>query len=216
MSMKLCPANKHYYDPGLHPECPYCNEGTQPTARPVSAGKTQPVSAAAVADAPKTQPVAGLRQGAVPASAAEGKTVVMGAAGRPASAADAGHLPVVGWLVVAEGPGRGRDFRLVQGENRIGRQQGLEVCLDFGSAADAAVSREAHAVVVFDHHAREFFIERGSSRNLPLLNGTAIRGEPTLRPFDVIQVGNTKLLFVPLCHSKLNWDDGLLAQSGRL
>ena len=81
----------------------------------------------------------------------------------------------------------------------------MEVCLDFGAQSDKTVSHEAHAVVVYDHHANEFFIERGSSRNLAMLNGSTIRGEPTLQRNDIIQVGATKLLFLPFCDQNFKW-----------
>jgi hypothetical protein len=114
-------------------------------------------------------------------------------------------LPVVGWLVVLEGPGRGRDFRLIQGENKIGRDASMEICLDFGEHSDATVSREAHAILVYDGNANEFFIERGSSRNLPMLNDKSIRRDQNLTAGDVIQVGQTKLLFVALCNEEFQW-----------
>ncbi|WP_113905866.1 FHA domain-containing protein [Aliidiomarina celeris] len=114
-------------------------------------------------------------------------------------------LPVVGWLVVVEGPGCGADFRLIQGENKIGRGDDMEVCLNFAEHSDDTVSREAHAVVVYDNYANEFFIERGNSRNLPQLNGVTIRRDQTLKANDIIQLGATKLRFVPFCGDQFTW-----------
>ena len=116
------------------------------------------------------------------------------------------ELPAAGWLVITEGAGRGTDFRLVRGANRIGRSAEMEVSLDFGSRSDPAVSRETHAAVIYDPHANEFFVERGSSRNLPLLNGSTIRGEPVLKNRDIIQVGDTKLVFVAFCGEGFAWE----------
>lgn len=193
--MQLCAAQKHYYDRAVYPNCPYCEDGgspplTPPTAAP-AAPKTEIVRPSATTPAaPKTEMV----RPAAP------KTTIIGAADRAS-----GSLPVVGWLVVLNGAGKGRDFRLVQGENRIGRDADMEVCLDFGADSDDTVSRERHASVVFDHHAGEFFVERGHSRNLPLLNGATVRGEPVLKARDILQVGRTKLLFIPLCGSSFAW-----------
>lgn len=114
-------------------------------------------------------------------------------------------LPVVGWLVIIEGPGRGRDFRLIQGENTIGRGDDMDVCLNLGDDSDDTVSREAHAVVVYDNFANEFFIERGNSRNLPLLNGATIRRDQNLNAGDIVQLGSTKLRFVTLCDADFTW-----------
>nr|UOP05086.1 hypothetical protein LVJ77_01985 [Conchiformibius kuhniae] len=79
--------------------------------------------------------------------------------------------------------------------------------MDFGANSDPHVSRDTHAAVVYDHHAREFFVERGHSRNLPLLNGATVRGEPVLQPYDVLRVGQTDLLFLPLCGKTFAWQD---------
>lgn len=128
--------------------------------------------------------------------------VVMGS---DSSASSSDLLPVVGWLVIVEGPGRGRDFRLIQGENTIGRGDDMDVCLNFGDGSDDTVSREAHAIVVYDNFANEFFIERGNSRNLPLLNGATIRRDQNLNAGDVVQLGSTKLRFVTLCDVDFNW-----------
>ncbi|MCC5855062.1 MAG: FHA domain-containing protein [Idiomarina sp.] len=115
------------------------------------------------------------------------------------------EFPVVGWLVVMSGTGSGTDFRLIQGENRIGRGEGMEICLDFGPLSDQTVSREAHAIVVYDNNANEFFIERGNSRNLPMLNGQTIRRDQNLNSGDTIQLGATELRFVAFCQGAFSW-----------
>ena len=74
--------------------------------------------------------------------------------------------------------------------------------------SDPAVSRETNAAIIYDPQAGEFFVERGESRNLPLLNGKTIRGEPVLAPRDIIRVGNTELVFVPLCGEEFRWEEG--------
>ena len=176
MAMTLCAAGKHYYDSAVQSGCPYCGEsassGSPHTAAIPAAleERTQMLAADShqlAAQSAKTQMLDN------PAPSAESdsalKTHILGVSNRPDAEARAKGMcefPVVGWLIITEGQGRGTDFRLIQGENRIGRNADLEVCLDFGAQSDKTVSHEAHAVVVYDHHANEFFIERGSSRNL--------------------------------------------------
>ena len=46
--------------------------------------------------------------------------------------------PVVGWLVVVQGPGRGRSLEIGAGANPIGRAQHQKICLDFGDFAHIA------------------------------------------------------------------------------
>ena len=215
MAMTLCAAGKHYYDSAVQSGCPYCGESA-PSGSPHTAAipaaleeRTQMLAADShqlAAQSAKTQ----MLDNAAPSAESDSalKTHILGVSNRPDAEARAKgmcELPVVGWLIITEGQGRGTDFRLIQGENRIGRNADLEVCLDFGAQSDNTVSHEAHAVVVYDHHANEFFIERGSSRNLAMLNGSTIRGEPTLQRNDIIQVGATKLLFLPFCDQNFKW-----------
>lgn len=118
---------------------------------------------------------------------------------------DLSKLPVTGWLVIIDGPGVGLDFRLIQGENRIGRDKEMEICLDFGDISDDMVSRDSHAIVVYDNHANVFFVERGRSRNMPLLNDRTIRSGEDLKAGDIIQVGKTKLMLVSFCNESFKW-----------
>lgn len=115
-------------------------------------------------------------------------------------------LPVVGWLVIVTGPGVGRDFRLIPGQNYIGRDKDMEVCLDLGADSDPMVSRREHALVVYDTQANECYIsDRSESRNLPRLNGKTVRSPAVLASGDIIQVGETRFLFQPLCGDAFNW-----------
>lgn len=76
---------------------------------------------------------------AAPVAGSDGKTVGF-----------YGHLetkvePVVGWVACVAGPDKGRDWRLVEGRNAIGRADGMAVAL----TGDSGVSRERHAVISF-------------------------------------------------------------------
>lgn len=197
MSMKLCQARKHYYDPTVNNSCPYCEEidpallsgQTADTARSIAETRRAAAS-------PKTR----MAINTAPSHRTEAPQTRLLHTNN-----DSNHFPVCGWLVIIEGIGKGQDFRLIQGENRIGRDNNMEICLDFGHNSDEAVSRDTHAIVVYDPYAHEFFVERGKSRNLPLLNGATVRGEPILHSHDVLQVGQTKLMFIPLCDKSFSW-----------
>lgn len=161
--------------------------------------ESEPVESPATPQAPASVPPAGTSK---TDSGATLKTrVFMG----DTNATTDEHYPVVGWLVVMQGKGKGHDFRLIQGENRIGRGEDMEVCLDFGLDSDDTVSRDAHAIVVYDSNSNEFFVERGNSRNLPLLNGSTIRRDQNLSPGDIIRLGDTELQFIAFCNDKFKW-----------
>jgi Inner membrane component of T3SS, cytoplasmic domain len=110
--------------------------------------------------------------------------------------------PVVGWLVIVTGPGRGRSFELRYGRNRIGRDDGQDVSLNFG---DEQISRASHAVLSFDPEATRFFIEPGEGSNLTYLNDRAVIGAEPIASGDSIRCGTTCLAFVAFCGPDFNW-----------
>lgn len=110
--------------------------------------------------------------------------------------------PVVGWLVCTAGPDRGRDFRLRGVRTAIGRGLQMGVSL----LGDAAVSRDTHAIVRFDAATEGFTVLPGSAGRTVRVNGAAIAAPTTLTAGDVIAVGRTHLLFVPLCGAGFRWD----------
>ena len=130
---------------------------------------------------------------------------------RPSSKSPDGSLavdnfvvePVVGWLVVIDGPGKGNFVKLGFGMNAIGRSPESRVSIDFG---DDQISRENHALLTYDTKNKKFYIQHGGGSNLTYL-GTA----PVLQPYElkgneVISIGNTKLYFVALCGENFNWE----------
>ncbi|MEJ6388061.1 FHA domain-containing protein [Gymnodinialimonas ulvae] len=123
-------------------------------------------------------------------------------AAAPASVAPA--VPVVGWLVVTAGPGRGASVPLHQGMSGIGRDPVNSAQVDFG---DDTISREAHAYVTYDDEARLFYLSHGGKTNLVRLNGTPVLTVEMLAHGDTIRIGATSLRFVALCGPDFDWSD---------
>ncbi len=119
----------------------------------------------------------------------------------PAAASGRAAEPVVGWLVVAGGPARGRDFRLLAGRTTIGREASNGVVLGF----DTHVSRERHAVVSYDPRANAFHLLPGDGSGLVYLNGAAVYAPAPLAAHDRVELGQTTLVFVPLCAEAFQW-----------
>lgn len=114
--------------------------------------------------------------------------------------------PVVGWLVIVDGPGRGAAVPLGYGMNSIGRASTERVQIDFG---DDEISRSQHALVTYDPKSRKFFVQHGGGRNLTYLGADS---QPVLTPIELtggeeINVGSTKLRFVPFCGAEFDWND---------
>ena len=122
-----------------------------------------------------------------------------------ASAADGQeHSPVVGWLVVTDGPGRGRSIELGYGMNIVGRLPGNRVALDFG---DDQISGEDHFRIAYDGTNRQFHLVPGKGTNLVYLADSPLLSPVALSPGSEMKVGATSLRFVPLCGTDWDWGE---------
>jgi Inner membrane component of T3SS, cytoplasmic domain len=191
MALKRC-ENGHYFDPAKHTTCPSCgvqNINFEPTRKKEEI-KVADISPPAGATAP-----AGGGAAAKPRPGDDGKTVSL-------IHKKAGIDPVVGWLVCVEGADRGRDYRIRSEKNFIGRAESMDVAI----RGDETISRENHAVVSFNPKARQFKLHPGDSRGLVYLNGEEVDHPSPLKAGDHIELGQTKLLFVPLCSDSFTWE----------
>jgi hypothetical protein len=114
--------------------------------------------------------------------------------------------PVVGWLVVVGGHGRGKSLALGNGNNAIGRASTSRVPLDFG---DNEIHREGHAIITFDPRSRKFYLQPGtgsSTTNLTYLDGNVVLQPSEIRTGQEIMLGGTRLRFVALCGTEFAWD----------
>ena len=109
--------------------------------------------------------------------------------------------PVTGWLVVLEGDHRGIDFKLTVGINTIGRDRSNTITIEF----DNTISRVKHCLIEYDYKSRKFYIEKGT--NSTYVNDNRVGGEgKELVINDVVEIGETKLKFVPFCNSDFCWE----------
>jgi Inner membrane component of T3SS, cytoplasmic domain len=114
--------------------------------------------------------------------------------------------PVVGWLVCLAGPDRGKDFRLHSEKNFIGRSPIMDVCV----AGDETVSRDRHALVIFDPKKSAFWAVPGDAAGLVYLNGDIVHSPTLMHRDDLLEVGQTKLVLVPFCGEKYSWSRELM------
>jgi len=117
--------------------------------------------------------------------------------------------PCVGWLIAIGGNHIGTDFRLKVGKNFIGRDSKMDVAL----TEDKSVSRERHAIVVYEPKQHLYLIQPGESSGLVYRNNEVVLTPTKLEAFDMITVGEVNLLFMPLCGERFNWSD-LFEQMG--
>jgi hypothetical protein len=173
-----CP-NGHFYDPAVNRRCPSCPiievAGTKPYVE-------EPKPAAVGATRPNDE-------------YREGRRTV------PWWGRDA-QSPVVGWLVAVDGPCKGRDYRIFAEGNSIGRESSNKIAI-----ADDTVHRDRHAVLRYDPKAKDsdaYYLSPGDGP-MTYLNDKALYSPSALAPYDMITLGKTRLLFVPLCTDRFQW-----------
>lgn len=131
----------------------------------------------------------------------------------PATEPDEGEVTQVeenfgytaGWLICIEGPQKGMDFRLrMGGYNHIGRGGAYEIELK-----DPKVSRDFKMWLCYDSEDNQYLVGAKSSGNLVRINGTMLPPESprVLNRNDKIRVGNTVLMFIPLCDDQFVWSE---------
>ena len=221
MNLVKC-ENGHFYDTNRYDKCPHCVGGgavrdsnlTVPIMP--SAGEAVTTAINSPPPAEVTTPLAG--QQAAPFAAQPGMSLqdaVRSATGGVPPVGGGkdevtvsfykrsiGSEPVVGWLVCVEGAHFGEDFRLKSGRNFIGRAADMDVVI----ANDSAVSREKHAVVVYEPKGNKFLVMPGESRELCYINDEIVLTPLDIKVHDMLTVGDTKLMFVPCCSDTFNWD----------
>lgn len=186
----------HFYNPEEHVTCPYCGIVGLADFSP-----TQPV----VASPPPLQQASPQNYGGLPKPADDGPTqgrknldegMTVGV-----FKAKIGIEPVVGWLVCVDGGDKGRDYRIRAQRNFIGRDVGMDICI----SGDNQISKENHATLIYDPRSNTFRLAPGDSHGITYLNNESVDVPMTLKPYDVIELGVTKLLFVPLCGQAFQW-----------
>ncbi|MDO4324423.1 MAG: FHA domain-containing protein [bacterium] len=119
--------------------------------------------------------------------------------------------PVVGWLVCIEGSEKGKDFCVRGKINIIGSSSGADICL----TKDDTISH-THARLAYDPRHNVFRLLPGNNMNNIYLNEEPIYEAAILHSYDVIVLGETTLLFIPLCSERFNWERGLDTWKDRL
>ena len=178
--MKQCD-NGHFYDEARFDSCPYCQDSSG-VGRTVAAGSSGSETAAQA------------NGGSLPADRSKTVGIIR---------SKIGIDPAVGFLVCTSGPHRGADFRLVGGRNFIGRAAAMDVAL----ADDETVSRERHALLTYDSKHNQFSLSPGQGRGITYLNNEPVEVVHPLKAYDVIEVGRSRLIFLPLCGDNFQWNE---------
>lgn len=192
MNLQKC-GNGHFYDADKFQTCPHCQQLSDDQK---TVGMTMPNEQSPVTPTMPQQPL-GYTGRNVPND--DQKTVGIFQHG---ISGNKGTQPVVGWLVGIEGECIGQSFQLREGKNFVGRGEDMDVVI----RGDMAVARKRHACVIFEPRAGIFYAQSGESHELFYLNDNVVLNSEILKSHDVITLGETSLMFIPLCGPDFSWD----------
>lgn len=111
---------------------------------------------------------------------------------------------VLGWLVAANTEIKGKIFTFTDTRVTIGRSDPEHpVIIDLHG--DRAVSRGAQAVIIYDPLNKKFFIQSAGGKTPIYVNRQMLLAPAELAAYDRIMLGETELVFVPLCTERFSW-----------
>lgn len=110
---------------------------------------------------------------------------------------------VCGWIVCVSGPRKGKDYKVMDGKNFIGRADDMDIQI----LGDNKIDRRNHAIIVFDAKKQENMLLPGDSNGLVYLNDDAVYTPQILNDYDVIEMGESKFLFRSFCGEHFMWED---------
>lgn len=113
------------------------------------------------------------------------------------------EVPVCGWLVCIEGARVGKDYKIHKGKNFVGRGDNMDIQI----IGDNEINRKNHTIIVYDPKKLNTVILPGDSAGLAYLNEEPVYVPTELKAYDIISLGKSRFLFVPLCGTNFSWDD---------
>ena len=112
-------------------------------------------------------------------------------------------LPL-GWLTVLNTAAKGRVFTLNSARTTLGRADAANRA-DIDLRSDRSISRGAQATVVYDPLNKKYFLQRAGGKTFVYINREMVLTYAALKPYDIIRIGETELVFVPLCSEHFSW-----------
>lgn len=175
------------------PSTPDPVEPTRRIVRPDSAERARPAT-------PPSPPAPAVTTPPASATPVSGRTAVSSTT-EPLNVLSA---PVVGWLAIIAGPGRGQILPLSYGVNDIGGGPNARVRLNFG---DTTIAADNHAAIIYTTRSRRFYLAQSITAET-WLNGQPVRESVELVGGETVRFGRTDIRFVPLCGPGFDWRDG--------
>lgn len=191
VDMKKCERCGSFYNAAKESGCPFCSVNEEKEV-----GVTEPYNITEPVNEPQNMAFDSQKTEALRANFAKDTNRTEAVIRK-----QTGMDPVVGWLVCKTGADKGRDYKIHSENNYIGRSERMNICIH----GDDTISRENHAIITYDNVEGVFYFAPGVGRSIIRLNGKALLMTTELSAYDEIEIGTTKLIFVPLCGPQFNW-----------
>lgn len=78
----------------------------------------------------------------------------------------------------------------------------MDICI----SGDDCISTERAAVIAYDVEEKFFSFGPSMGHNVVRVNGKMLMNAVVLNPYDELTIGKTKLLFVPFCGERFDWN----------
>lgn len=209
MNLLRC-GNGHYYDADKYSECPHCmqmnrHDLTQTIPEAINVQPTEPLDFGGFTES------AGNHADPIEPTDPPFDNVVIGeSVPEPESDLTVGYYanliekePVVGFLVCTKGHYFGESFEMKSGRNFVGRSRNMDIVLDM----DTSVSRERHAIIIYEPRSRAFIAQAGDSHAMFYVNNEVVLTTQVLKAYDRISIGNSELMLIPCCGPEFSWED---------
>lgn len=113
--------------------------------------------------------------------------------------------PVLGWLIAMNGKHKGDAYEIRESLVTIGRDSSEnDIVLDDETKT---VSRKPNCVLRYFDNIRKFRIILDRAANPVFIGKNRLYDQAELNAYDLIQIGNVKLLFLPLCCDRFDWSE---------
>ena len=86
--------------------------------------------------------------------------------------------------------------------NFIGRGENMNIQI----LGDSMISRKNHCSISYNPKQRKFMLTPGDANGLIYLNGEAVYNTVELRAYSVMEMGESKFVFVNLCGDYFDWE----------
>ena len=111
---------------------------------------------------------------------------------------------VLAWLTVTNTSSKGKVFTITTPKCTVGRGDAEHIA-DIDLHNDRSISRGVQAIIVYDPLNKKFFLQNAEGKTYAYVNKEMVLTYKELNPYDIIMLGQTKMVFVPLCSDRFSW-----------